>query len=52
MMSVCTNRPTPALLMMVALCIELETPIPLDLVVALNSRGIIIDTDHDFGDAE
>lgn len=50
MMHVCTDRPTPVLLQMVALCMELEQPIPVDLIVTLNSRGIIIDTDHDFGD--
>lgn len=52
MMTVCTDRPTSVLLMMAALCLELETPIPLDLIVTLNSRGIIIDMDHDFGDEE
>ena len=39
---------TPTLLMMLALAVELEMLVPVDLIVQLNTRGVIIDFDRDF----
>ena len=43
---------TPTLLMMLALSVELEMPAPVDLIIQLNTRGVIIDFDRDFETGE